>query len=51
MTGIAGLTLGGGMGQLRRKHWLSCDNLVAIDLVTADGCVLTAGETEHPDLF
>ena len=51
MTGIAGLTLGGGLGQLRRKHGLSCDNLVSVDLVTADGRFLTASEQEHADLF
>jgi FAD/FMN-containing dehydrogenase len=51
MTGIAGLTLGGGMGHLRRKYGLSCDNLVSVDLVTADGQFLTVSEHEHPDLF
>ncbi len=50
-TGIAGLTLGGGFGKLGRKHGLSCDNLVSADLVTADGRVLRASATEHPDLF
>jgi FAD/FMN-containing dehydrogenase len=50
-TGIAGLTLGGGMGVLRRRHGLSCDNLVAVDLVTADGRILTVSEQEHADLF
>ena len=50
-TGIAGLTLSGGMGWLRRKHGLSCDNLVSVDLVTADGRTLTASEAENADLF
>jgi len=50
-TGIAGLTLGGGIGWLRRKHGLSSDNLVSVDIVTADGRFLTASETENEDLF
>src|ERR687889_768462 len=50
-TGIAGLTLGGGIGWLRRKHGLSSDNLVSVDLVTANGRFLTASETENEDLF
>lgn len=50
-TGIAGLTLGGGYGWLRRKHGLSCDNLLSVDIVTADGQLRTANETQHPDLF
>ena len=50
-TGIAGLTLGGGIGWLMRKHGATVDNLISVDLVTADGEVLTASEDENPDLF
>lgn len=50
-TGVAGLTLGGGFGNLRRKHGLSIDNLVSVNIVTADGRVLRAAEDENPDLF
>lgn len=50
-TGIAGLTLGGGIGHLRCKYGLSCDNLRSVELVTADGEFLTVSRTENPDLF
>jgi len=50
-TGIAGLTLGGGIGWLQRKHGLAADNLTAAELVTADGEVVRASDDENPDLF
>jgi FAD/FMN-containing dehydrogenase len=50
-TGVAGLTLGGGHGWLMRKHGLACDNLAAVELVTADGERLRASADEHPELF
>ncbi|WP_123533376.1 FAD-binding oxidoreductase [Halosimplex salinum] len=50
-TGVAGLTLGGGIGHLRCKYGLTCDNLASVNLVTADGEYLTASGDENPDLF
>jgi FAD/FMN-containing dehydrogenase len=50
-TGVAGLTLGGGIGYLARGFGLSCDNLVSAEIVTADGKMVTASENEHADLF
>jgi FAD/FMN-containing dehydrogenase len=50
-TGIAGLTLGGGIGWLMGKHGLSCDNLLSVDLVTADGRLVTATVEDNADLF
>jgi len=50
-TGIAGLTLGGGIGWLARSYGLACDNLLSVDLVTADGQLRTVSATEHADLF
>ncbi|MGH2443834.1 MAG: FAD-binding oxidoreductase [Chloroflexota bacterium] len=50
-TGIAGFTLGGGMGWLVRKHGLACDNLRSVDIVTAEGKLINASPENHPDLF
>jgi FAD/FMN-containing dehydrogenase len=49
--GLGGITLGGGVGYLSRKHGLSIDSLLAAEIVTASGHVLIADETHHPDLF
>lgn len=49
--GIAGVTLGGGFGWLVRSHGLACDNLLSVDMVTADGRFLTASASENADLF
>ncbi|HEX7265006.1 MAG TPA: FAD-binding oxidoreductase [Candidatus Dormibacteraeota bacterium] len=50
-TGVAGLTLGGGMGRLQRKHGFTIDNLLSVDVVTADGRLLHASKDENADLF
>jgi FAD/FMN-containing dehydrogenase len=50
-TGVAGLTLGGGIGFLMRKHGLAVDNLLAAEVVSAEGSILGASADEHPDLF
>ena len=50
-TGVGGLTLGGGIGHLMRKHGLAVDNLLAAEVVTAEGSTVLASADEHPDLF
>jgi len=50
-TGIAGLTLGGGFGWLTRKYGMTIDNLISVDVITADGKKIRAGENENGDLF
>jgi len=50
-TGIAGLTLGGGIGWLNGKHGLACDNVLSVDIVTADGKLRTASASDHADLY
>ncbi len=50
-TGLSGLTLGGGIGWLMRKHGLTIDQLLSVDLITAEGEFVKASETENPDLF
>jgi hypothetical protein len=50
-TGVGGLTLGGGFGRLARRYGLALDNVTAVDIVTADGKLLHADASEHPDLY
>ena len=50
-TGIAGLTLGGGQSWLASKHGFAIDNLLSVDIVTADGVLRTASARQHEDLF
>jgi len=50
-TGVAGLTLGGGVGWLVKKYGLTCDNVISFEIVTADGQVRQVSADEHPDLF
>jgi FAD/FMN-containing dehydrogenase len=50
-TGIAGLTLGGGIGWLMRKHGLACDNLLGATMITAEGEMILVSETSHPELL
>jgi FAD/FMN-containing dehydrogenase len=50
-TGIAGYTLGGGLGWLMAKHGLGCDNLLGVELVTKDGEILNVDDASHPDLM
>jgi hypothetical protein len=50
-TGVGGLTLGGGMGRLQRKHGFTIDNLLSVDVLAADGRLVHASEEENPDLF